>query len=251
MSPAGHTTTTTAPPPENTAGGGERKIFFNYSYLRTYEGILKLAQLVIAVLVFVSVMVSEHPRGGTSDWISFTSMGSFWFSGMLFVMYLVNAVVVLTDVPCGMLELVYTCLWTAFWFVSGCLAADFASKGAGVAFIVAASLSCLATIVFGLTAFLLYKKRRAGALSSAQPLRTHRHLRYELLLTPWMQTSYQNTSPSYRSGAISGCYNSVKKNVKSCTLGGEIQHPNTAWETLHYPPQTQRMTWECMLPGYQ
>ncbi|XP_050705902.1 uncharacterized protein LOC126991177 [Eriocheir sinensis] len=102
MSPAGHTTTTTESPPENTAGGGEREIFFNHSYLRTYEGILKLAQLVIAVQVFVSVMVSEHPRGGTSDWISFSSMGSFWFSDMLFVMYLVNAVVVLTDVPCGM-----------------------------------------------------------------------------------------------------------------------------------------------------
>ncbi|XP_050702528.1 plasmolipin-like [Eriocheir sinensis] len=169
--PASHTTTT-APPPESTAGGGERKIFINTAHLRTYEGRLKLGHLVIAVLVFISVMASDYPRTMPANWISFVSMGCFWTSAVLLFLYLINAVALLSVVPWGMLELGYSCLWTFFWFVSGCVASDFASQGAGDAFAVAAFFSFLAMIIFGLNAFLFYKKWREGALSTTQPPRT-------------------------------------------------------------------------------
>lgn len=44
-------------------------------------------------------------------------------------------------------------------------------------------------------------------------------------LTHTLWIPYKKTS-SYRNGSESGCYKSLKKYVKSCILGGNIQHTN-------------------------
>ncbi|XP_045109533.1 plasmolipin-like [Portunus trituberculatus] len=166
--PASHTTTT-APPQEGTP---EKKIYINTAHLKIYEGKLKIAHLIIAVVVFVSVMASDFPRSSPANWISFVSMGAFWTSAVMLFLHCINAVTLLSVVPWGLLELGYTCLWTFFWFVSGCVAADYASQGAGDAFAVCSFFSFVGMIIFGFNAFIYYKKHREGALSSAPPPRT-------------------------------------------------------------------------------
>lgn len=166
--PTSHTTTT-APPPDAAA---DRKIFINTAHLRTYEGRLKLAHLVVSVVVFISVMASHYARSSPANWLSFVSMAAFWTSAVLLFLHCINAVTLLSVVPWGMLELGYTSLWTFFWFVSGCVAADYASRGAGDAFAVASFFSFVAMIIFGFNAFLYYKKWRQGVFSATLPPRT-------------------------------------------------------------------------------
>lgn len=166
--PTSHTTTTS--PPQD--GVSEKKIFINTAHLKIYEGKLKIAHLIVAVIVFISVMASDYPRSSPANWISFVSMAAFWTSAVLLFLHCINAVVLLSVVPWGLLELGYTCIWTFFWFVSGCVAADYASQGAGDAFAVAAFFSFVGMIIFGFNAFIYYKKWREGALSANQPPRT-------------------------------------------------------------------------------
>lgn len=159
--PASHTTTTAAP-----ADNNEGKIYLNSGYIRTTEGKLKCAELIICILAFVMVMASYHPRISEGNWISFVSMGGFWTTGVLLFLYVINVIGFLAMIPWLALELGFTTLWTFFCFVSGCVGASFASKYAnGEFYAVAAFFSFVAMCLYGFDAFLNYKKWRASGSS--------------------------------------------------------------------------------------
>ncbi|XP_069946124.1 CKLF-like MARVEL transmembrane domain-containing protein 4 isoform X2 [Cherax quadricarinatus] len=121
--PASHTTTT-APQDNN----DNKRIYINSGYLHTNEGRLKCAHLVICIVVFICTMASNFPRSNPANWLSFVSMGGFWTSAVLLFLFLINIVALLSIIPWLMLELGYTVIWTFFWFVCGCVAADYAVK---------------------------------------------------------------------------------------------------------------------------
>ncbi|KAK8741760.1 hypothetical protein OTU49_002380 [Cherax quadricarinatus] len=165
--PASHTTTT-APQDNN----DNKRIYINSGYLHTNEGRLKCAHLVICIVVFICTMASNFPRSNPANWLSFVSMGGFWTSAVLLFLFLINIVALLSIIPWLMLELGYTVIWTFFWFVCGCVAADYAVKRAGDAFAVASFFSFVAMCIYGFNAFLFYKKWREGGFTLSFSTRT-------------------------------------------------------------------------------
>nr|XP_045596753.1 plasmolipin-like [Procambarus clarkii] len=168
--PASHTTTTA---PQDSVDN--KRISINSGYLRTNEGRLKGAHLVICIVVFICTMASNFPRSNRANWLSFVSMGGFWTSAVLLFLYIINVVVLLSIIPWLMLELCYTVIWTFFWFVCGCVAADYAVRGAGDAFAVASFFSFVAMCIYGFNAFLFYKKVREGGFTLPFTTRTSRN----------------------------------------------------------------------------
>ncbi|XP_071519739.1 CKLF-like MARVEL transmembrane domain-containing protein 4 isoform X2 [Panulirus ornatus] len=159
--PATHTTATA---PQD-ATDNTKRIYINSGYLRTIDGRLKCAHLVICIVVFICTMASHYARSNQANWLSFVAMGGFWTSAILLFLFIINVVAILSIIPWLMLELGYTVIWTFFWFVSGCVAADYAMKGAGDAFAAASFFSFVAMCIYGFSAFLFYKKWRERGFS--------------------------------------------------------------------------------------
>ncbi|XP_042868535.1 CKLF-like MARVEL transmembrane domain-containing protein 4 isoform X1 [Penaeus japonicus] len=160
--PASHTTAA-AP-----VGEPEKKIYVNSAYLKTKYGKLKIAHLVICIIVFICTMLSNSPRSNPANWLSFVAMGGFWASGGLLFLFVINLVSFLAIIPWLKLELVYTILWTFFWFVSGCVASSNTINVAGAdAFAAAAFFAFVAMCIYGFNAFLFFKEWRENANNSS------------------------------------------------------------------------------------
>ncbi|KAG7161242.1 CKLF-like MARVEL transmembrane domain-containing protein 4 [Homarus americanus] len=165
--PATHTTETA---PQDNAEN--KRIYINRGYMHTNEGRLKIVHMVVCIVVFICVMASDFPRSSPANWISFVAMSGFWTSAVLLFLFIINVVALLSIIPWFMLEFGYTVIWTFFWFVSGCVAADYTVRGAGDAFAVAAFFSFVAMCIYGFTAFLFYKKFREGGFKLPFVVRT-------------------------------------------------------------------------------
>lgn len=136
--------------------------YFDTSYIRTPPGMLKLAQLVNALIGFICAEMADK-YGGASNWFSFVAMTGFWITLVLLVFYMLHLLEKLLFIPWPQAELGYTALWAALYFIAAAVAA---SKGGDEeALAAAAFFGFVGMILYGFDAFLKYKAWKSGASS--------------------------------------------------------------------------------------
>ncbi|XP_022708260.1 CKLF-like MARVEL transmembrane domain-containing protein 7 isoform X1 [Varroa jacobsoni] len=139
--------------------------YFDTSYIRTPPGMLKIAQLVNALIGFILAELASDRFGSTSNWFGFVSMTGFWVTLILLVFYMLHILEKLLFIPWPQAELGYTALWSVLYFIAGAVAA---SKGGEEGVLAAAALfGFVGMILYGGDAFLKYKAWKSNAAAYA------------------------------------------------------------------------------------
>lgn len=161
--PAQHTTTTTVTTSTTTT---QPNIRFDPSYTRTLPGILKILQVVLNLLGFICITVSNHSNSSRGGWFNTVAMGGFWFTGILLVFYIFHIVEKFSKIPWLKIELIFCTIWALFYLLAASLAAGYA--WAVEAFGVAAFFGFCAMVAYGYDAWLKFQAARSGALAQGQ-----------------------------------------------------------------------------------
>jgi signal transduction histidine kinase len=127
--PGQHTTTTTMT--SNTTIQTNTR--FDPSYIRTWHGILKCAQIVLNLLGFICIEVSGFSFHSRGSYFIFVSMTGFWFTALLLLFYLFHLIEKFYKIPWLKIELVFCALWTLMYLIAACLAATFGVEAYSVA----------------------------------------------------------------------------------------------------------------------
>jgi len=136
---------------------------FDPSYVRSLPGTLKVGQLVLNLLGFICVSVARNSRAHNANWFSFVSMGGFWITLILLLLFLFHIIEKLHFIPWLLAETVYCAIWTFIYFTAA-TAVSSMSNYEGV-FIAAAVFGYIAMLVYGFDAYLKYISWKAGELA--------------------------------------------------------------------------------------
>jgi hypothetical protein len=158
--PGQHTTTTTMT--SNTTIQTNTR--FDPSYIRTWHGILKCAQIVLNLLGFICIEVSGFSFHSRGSYFIFVSMTGFWFTALLLLFYLFHLIEKFYKIPWLKIELVFCALWTLMYLIAACLAATFGVE----AYSVAAFFGFCAMVVYGGDAFLKFRAVKGGQLAQGE-----------------------------------------------------------------------------------
>ncbi|XP_015588164.1 CKLF-like MARVEL transmembrane domain-containing protein 4 [Cephus cinctus] len=161
--PGQHTTTTTVTASTTTV---QPNIRFDPSYVRTIPGMLKVAQVVLNLLGFICITVSQFSRESRSGWFNTVAMGGFWFTGILLALYLFHVVEKFFKIPWLKIEFIFCTIWTIFYLIAAALVADYAKHSE--AFGVAAFFGFCAMVAYGYDAWLKFNAAKSGALAQGE-----------------------------------------------------------------------------------
>jgi len=128
-------------------------IRYNSYYLNTVPGQLKVLCLILNILGFICIQVSDFSNSGTGQFFSTIAMTCFWFTCILLVLYLIQAVYVFNRIPWITIEFYFCLIATLSLMLTSSLAA---SKGTA-AFTAAAFFGFVAMCAYGYDAFLKYR----------------------------------------------------------------------------------------------
>lgn len=161
--PGQHTTTTTV-----TTSNTEVRpnIRFDASYVKTLSGLLKVAQVILNLLGFICITVSQYSNHSRGGWFNTVAMGGFWFTGILLALYLFHVVEKFFKIPWLKIEFIFCAIWTVFYLLAASLAADYARYSE--AFGVAAFFGFCAMVIYGYDAWLKFNGVRSGALAQGE-----------------------------------------------------------------------------------
>jgi hypothetical protein len=106
---------------------------------------------------------SYYRETPTAEWTDFVTMTAFWVSGILLILYLLHVIEKFHVIPWMMIEMIFCCLWSFFFFTA---ALDLAIKAPRVdAFGAASFFGFAAMILYGFDGYLKFKGWRAGQLA--------------------------------------------------------------------------------------
>lgn len=95
---------------------------------------------ILDLLGFICIQISDFSHSGTGQFFSTIAMTAFWFTGILLVLYLFQAVYVFNRIPWITIEFYFCLIATLSFMLTSSLAA---SKGVGL-FTAAAVSDCFA-----------------------------------------------------------------------------------------------------------
>ncbi|CAG9121825.1 hypothetical protein JYU34_002975 [Plutella xylostella] len=116
--PGQHTTTTTV----TSSTSVQTNIRFDKTYIRTWPGALKAAQVLLSLLGFICIQCSRFNNNGKGAFFSWISMVAFWFTGILLGLYLFHFVEKFYRIPWLKIEFVFCGLWAFFYLLASSLA---------------------------------------------------------------------------------------------------------------------------------
>jgi len=138
-------------------------IRFDPAYVRSLPGTLKVVQLVLNLLGFICVSVARNSNAHNANWFSFVSMGGFWITLLLLLLFLFHIIERLHFIPWLLAETVYCGIWTFIYFTAATAVASIGHYE-GV-FVAAAVFGYLAMLAYGFDAYLKYIAWKAGELA--------------------------------------------------------------------------------------
>ncbi|KAF2357298.1 Marvel domain [Trinorchestia longiramus] len=139
---------------------------FDPSYIRTIPGIIKIVEMILNLIGYISISVSINALHSRAEWFGFVSMTGFWLTGFLLVFYVMHVIEKFHMVPWLKIELGYTALWTFFYFTASLAAALWG--GYYEAYAVAAFFGFAAMLLYGADAFLKFRAWRAGDIAQGE-----------------------------------------------------------------------------------
>ncbi|KYM97209.1 PREDICTED: uncharacterized protein LOC108778642 [Cyphomyrmex costatus] len=163
--PGQHTTTTTV---TSTTMTTEPTIRFDKSYIRTWSGMLKLAEVGLNLLGFISITMSVYSSHSRGAWFNTVAMSGFWLTGILLILYLFHIVEKFARIPWLKLEFIYCTVWTLFYLLAASLVVSFTPYSE--AFVTAAFFGYCAMFVYGYDAWLKFKAVMSGGLAQGQSI---------------------------------------------------------------------------------
>ncbi|KAK9510309.1 hypothetical protein O3M35_005119 [Rhynocoris fuscipes] len=161
--PGQHTTTTTVTTSNTNV---QTNIRYDPSYIKTIPGMLKCAQLLLNILIFLSVSFSMHSRTGQLSFMSLICGLGFWFTGVLLAFYLFHIIEKFFKVPWLKIELAYTALWTLFLLIGSTMCAVY--MGAAAAFGVVTIFGFINMVAYGYDCFLKYNSVKNGEIAQGE-----------------------------------------------------------------------------------
>ncbi|CAD5116315.1 DgyrCDS5219 [Dimorphilus gyrociliatus] len=150
-------------PPSYESSTAQKSSWFSIQkeYVTTIPGILKIAQMVISMIAFISSMVDPWAGAG---WVRFATISAFIGTLIYFLLYLLNYYQRIPG-PWTLVEFVYYCVYTVFLFISACVSA---AKGGVFDSAAASAFFCfLATAVYGVDCFFKFKVLRSERAAAA------------------------------------------------------------------------------------
>jgi len=160
--PSQHTTTTTVETSNTTVHTNLR---FDADYFRTIPGVIKCGEVVLNLIVFLSVAISQY-SGGRLGYMSFFCGLGFWVTGLLLVFYLFHAIEKFYKVPWLKIELIYSGIWALNLFIGSTMCAAY--MGASAVFGVVAFLGYIVMILYGYDAFLKFRAVQSGEIAQGE-----------------------------------------------------------------------------------
>uniref|UniRef100_A0A1B6KCF7 MARVEL domain-containing protein n=1 Tax=Graphocephala atropunctata TaxID=36148 RepID=A0A1B6KCF7_9HEMI len=176
--PGQHTTTTTM---TATSTSVQPELRYDPLYLRTLPGMLKVAQIALNFLGFLSIAISGNAGYSQASFFDSISGFAFWFSGFLLAFYLFHVIEKFYKIPWLKIELGFCALWTVFYLIASTMVAGLTSISAALG--VAAFFGFCAMVVYGYDAWLKYQGVMSGQLAQGE-----RHVN---------KTTSTVTSPAY------------------------------------------------------
>ncbi|XP_008555224.1 CKLF-like MARVEL transmembrane domain-containing protein 4 [Microplitis demolitor] len=161
--PGQHVTTTTTTTSSSTF---QRSLRFDPSYFRTMPGILKIIQMVLDILGFICIAVSNYAQLSRGAWFNTVAMVGFWCTGILLASYVFHVIEKLYKIPWLTIEFFYCGIMTACYLLAASLAADYAHANEG--FGAAAFFGFCAMVCYGYDTWLKFKARRSGVPPQGQ-----------------------------------------------------------------------------------
>lgn len=137
------------------------QIRYDKTYIQTVPGILKAIVIVLNLIGFICIEVSQwshHSRGG---FFNFVAMTGFWFSGLMLLFYMFHVVEKFFKIPWLKIEFGFYALWTLLYLLASILAVTFFAT----AYTVAGFFGFLAMIAYGYDAWVKFGLVRAGAIA--------------------------------------------------------------------------------------
>lgn len=159
--PGAYSTTTVT-----TSTSVQTNIRFDPSYIRTVPGIIKAAVMLVNIIGFICIMVSQNNWHSRANWFNFCSMGGFWITGILLAFYLFHIIEKLYFIPWVMVEMGYCALWSFFFLTASAACAAWGSVNE--AWAAASFFGFISMIIYGADAFLKFKAWRGGEIAQGE-----------------------------------------------------------------------------------
>jgi len=143
---------------------------FDSAYVVSLDGMLKVAEMVLSLIVFITAVVDGRFGSDGGAWVEFTSMSALVFIFIMYMLYLFKVVYKIPgSVPRYLIEFIFFAVYTLFYFISGIVAAAWAHNDAAVG---ACAFFCFATmILFGADTYFHFNVWRSNTAdtSTANP----------------------------------------------------------------------------------
>ncbi|XP_072013706.1 plasmolipin-like [Amphiura filiformis] len=156
-----HTTTTTT----TTTSRPAVDIKFNLNYLKSIQGILKIAEILLSLIAFC-VIVSEPSfvRGPSHNFFMFVTIACGFVSAVVFFLFIFNIVYKLTSIPMNLiLAVVYVVMVICYIIGFILVAANALTPSHGSA----ATLGCIASVVYFIGMLFHVRDFRAASTSTS------------------------------------------------------------------------------------
>uniref|UniRef100_A0AC35GGD6 MARVEL domain-containing protein n=1 Tax=Panagrolaimus sp. PS1159 TaxID=55785 RepID=A0AC35GGD6_9BILA len=137
-----------------TAGCGPQ---LDLDYLRTLPGMLKLIEITMCFLCFLSVLVGGPAYFHGVSFATFVSVFGFSISLILLILYLFHVVDQFQHLPIIVTEMIYCFIWTIFFFIVGSIFALASAKySTGFFWAIAAIWAFGALMAYGIDCYLKF-----------------------------------------------------------------------------------------------
>lgn len=143
-------TTTTTSSPSPTIG-------FHPEYLRTLPGILKVVEIVLALITFICACVVYWGSG--QGWVEFVSMSAFLCTLIYLILHLINLISRFPG-PQLLIEFIYYCVFSVLFLIAAIVAAAKASAHSSIG--ATAFFAFAATAVYAVDTFFQFRAWRSG-----------------------------------------------------------------------------------------
>lgn len=141
--------------------GGWRGLRWDVDYLKSYFGVLKLIEVVLALIAFICIetIMMCSPCGGVY-FFEFVSCSAFVVTGVLLLIFCLNLHIRVPHINWSLTDLVNTAVSAFFFFLSSLVLAFINHNTA--AEIAAVVFGLLVTCVYGVNTFLAIRRWRLG-----------------------------------------------------------------------------------------
>ncbi|KAF5307797.1 hypothetical protein FQR65_LT06669 [Abscondita terminalis] len=155
--PAQHSTTTTVTRVQT-------NIRYDPSYIKTKDGILKIVEIALSFIGFISVQCSQFSIHPTGKWYSTVSMFGVWITGILLLFYLFHIIEKLYKIPWIKFELFFCAIIALCFLIASSMVAPLGIP----AFEAGAFFGFAAMVAYAVDTYFKYVAMRSGALAQGE-----------------------------------------------------------------------------------